>query len=211
MLSLSPRYDLCRFEFPRTFFPDPIWEKYQKILRREPAVFNNPRDYLNESIKGITFPGISELVIQQNQHSTNLGIEPTNSSDKRRNLGRLNVEPNQNNSYKSALNPLDKIDRNFRVTFNMNQNMMNYFMIMEIIFYVHGKHLDYEVGDNFSIFLPNEEGTVIARIDMFQCLIEGIDGLEFSYDKITRDAGTFSVNFKYNNIDYKMYDNDMID
>ena len=69
MLSLSPRFDLFRFELPKDFLPDPIIEKYQKILDKNPGVLNTPIDYLNESIQGINFPGISDVVIAQAQHT----------------------------------------------------------------------------------------------------------------------------------------------
>ena len=64
MLSLSPRYDLFRFNFPIDFLPEEIEEKYSKILNKDPNVLINPIDYLNESIQGVTFPGIKELLVE---------------------------------------------------------------------------------------------------------------------------------------------------
>ena len=43
---------------------------------------------------------------------------------------------------------------------------------------------------------------VIAKIFFKDVLIDGIDGLEFNYNKIERDAGTFDVSFKFSNIDF---------
>ena len=62
MLSLSPRYDLFKFELPKTFLPKEVTEKYQKLLAAT-GVVSKPIDYLNESIQGINIPGISDLTI----------------------------------------------------------------------------------------------------------------------------------------------------
>lgn len=193
MLSLSPRYDLFRFEFPKDYLPPEVNEKWQEVLNIEPGVFVRPIDYLNETIKAITIPGISDINIEQPQHSTN-PIERTHN--------RINVDANQNNTYVGSANPLDKISREFRVTFRVNNGFYNYFMLYETIFWRICKHELYEGGDDFYIDLLDEDGTARSRIKLFQCHIDGIDGLDLSYDKIDRQSDTFDVTFKFNNIDY---------
>ena len=69
MLSLSPRMDLFRFKFPKDFLPEELNEKYKRIISKNKAVIYEPIEYLNESIQGITFPGISDLLVEQTQHS----------------------------------------------------------------------------------------------------------------------------------------------
>ena len=71
MLSLSPRYDLFRFSFPKDFIPSELEDKYRKIINKNQSVIVTPIDYLNESIQGVNFPGISDVLMQQQQHSTN--------------------------------------------------------------------------------------------------------------------------------------------
>lgn len=193
MLSLSPRYDLFRFELPSDFLPKEVNDKWQEQLNKEPGVIVRPIDYLNESIKGITIPGISDINIQQTQHSTN-PIERTST--------RINVDANQNNTYVGSFNPLDKISREFKVTFRIDNGFYNYFMIYETIFHRICKHKLYEEGEEFHIDLLDEDGTAIARIKLFQCNIDSIDGLDLSYDKVERQTDTFDINFKFNNIDY---------
>ena len=46
MLSLSPRYDLFKFELPKTFLPEEVNEKYHKILSRNAGVLITPIEYL---------------------------------------------------------------------------------------------------------------------------------------------------------------------
>lgn len=197
MLSLSPRYDLFRFAFPKDFLPKDIESKYQSILDKNPGVIASPIDYLNESIQGINFPGISDINIQQTQHSSN-SIERSNN--------KFNVEPKTDITYTTPSNPLDKIDKQFKVTFRMNQGLYNYFMLYETIFYRICKPLDYGPDKVLYIELLDEDGVITSRIVFYDVYIDGIEGLDFNFNKLDRDAGTFDVNFKFNNIDFEFVD-----
>lgn len=195
MLSLSPRYDLFRFQFPRDFLPTEISEKYTKILNREPGVLVTAIDYLNESIKGTNLPGISDINVAQQQHSTNI-VEKTKL--------RLNVEPKTDIIHTATSNPLDKINKEFRVTFRMNQGLYNYFMMYETIFHYICKPMLRESEPVLYIELLDEDGVVRSRIKYIDCHIDGIDGLDFTFNKTERDSGEFDVTFKFNNIDFEM-------
>jgi hypothetical protein len=46
----------------------------------------------------------------------------------------------------------------------------------------------------------------MGRIKMFQPRIDGLEGLEFSYNKLERQVETFELKFKYNNIDFDIID-----
>lgn len=197
MLSLSPRYDLFRFAFPKDFLPKDIETKYVKILNKNPGVITTPIDYLNESIQGINFPGISDINIQQQQHSSN---SITRKSD------RFNVEPKIDITYTTPSNPLDKIDKQFKVTFRMNQGLYNYFMLYETIFYRICKPLNYGPDRSLYIELLDEEGTITSRIVFYDVYIDGIEGLDFNFNKLERDSGTFDVTFKFNNINFEFVD-----
>lgn len=194
MLSLSPRYDLFRFSLPKDFLPEEVEAKYMNIIRENQAVITTPIDYLNESIQGINFPGISDIIVQQTQHSTN---------NIKRSLGKINVEPKNDISYQTSANPLDKIEHSFKITFRMNQGLYNYFMLYETIFYQICKPLDKGHAPVYYIELLNEVGEVTAKILFKDVLLDGIDGLEFNFNKLERDSGTFDVSFKFNNIDFE--------
>ena len=120
MLSLSPRYDLFRFALPKDFLPKEVEEKYRILINKNQAVITTPIDYLNESIQGINFPGISDILVQQQQHSSN---------EIARKLGKINVEPKTDITYQTSSNPLDKITKEFKITFRYNQGLYNYFMM----------------------------------------------------------------------------------
>lgn len=194
MLSLSPRFDLYRFVFPKDFLPTEIYNKYEKILRQNPGVLVNPIDYLNESIQKVNFPGIADIVTPQEQHSFN-----TISGD-----NKLNIEPIREATYNTPKNPLNCIENEFRVEFRMNQGLYNYFMIYETIFYQLCKPLYGAPQPILYIDILNDEGKVISKIKFIDSYINGIDGLEFDYSKLTRDMDTFGVSFKFNNIDFEI-------
>lgn len=194
MLSLSPRYDLFRFAFPKDFIPQSIEEKYLKIINKTPGVLTTPIDYLNESIQGINIPGISDVLIQQQQHSSN---------NIQRLPHKINVEPKREAVYRSTANPLEKIGQEFKITFRMNQGLYNYFMLYEIILMQMTKPGEVNQQPVLILEIMNEDGEVIAKIYYKGVLIDNIDGLDFNYNKIERDTGTFDVSFKFNNIDFE--------
>ena len=237
MLSLSPRYDLIRFKLPKTFIPTEIEAKYTEKLNSDAYTLNNAIDYLNESIQGITIPGMTGLTIMQQQHGHNqIGAPRTNtfisnyvsnvdavlgtglsetitihendeqSSLKRINK-RINVEPKHDITYLSPGNPLEKIDKEFKITFRSNQGLLNYFMLYEIAFYYACREYRWSPEQIMVLDILNEDGTVTSRITFYDVYIEGIDGLEFTYNKIEREANVFDVTFKFNNINFEYFGN----
>ena len=203
-ISLSPRLDLFVFKFPKDFLPDIITEKYTKLINKEKNIIKTPIDYLNESIQGITFPGITELLMEQKQYSIE---HPENHNAQHGLLGkRISVEPERANNTYSPKNILSQISNEFKVSFRKNQGLYNYFMLYETIFYKSTKEYfnTFKNDDFFEIDILNETGNVIIKIKLFQPKIDSIDGLELSYNKLERQVETFDITFKYNNIDFEI-------
>lgn len=196
MLSLSPRYDLVKFHLPKTFLPKEIEEKYTAILNKDAGTLTTAIDYLNESIQGVTMPGISELTTQQTQHGFN---NISSNSNKR----KLNVETSREITYLTVTNPLEKIEKEFKVTFRANQGLLNYFMLYETAFYYACREKQLDCEPVMYIELMDEQGTVISRVKYIDVHFDGIDGREFNYTKIDRESDTFDVTFKFNNIDFE--------
>lgn len=201
MLSLSPRLDLFVFRFPKDFLPEEIEKKYTLMLNKEKSLIRTPIEYLNESIQGISFPGISDLLVEQqqiSQHSENLNAQMGLK------MKRVNVEPTRNNVTYSPQNILSQVGGEFTVTLRKNQGLFNYFMLYETIFYKVLKEYDNvtKKDDLFEIDILDSTGKVIGRVKLFQPRIDGIDGLEFSYNKLERQVETFDLKFRFNNIDF---------
>lgn len=200
MLSLSPRFDLFKFNFPKEFICEELRQKYDAIIARNPGVITNSVDYLNESIQSINFPGISAEVIRQEQHSHNT-IKPSNNG-----LGRLNVEPKTDISYTSMQNPLDMIEKSFTVQFRMNQGLYNYFLLYETFFHNVCKPKNEQWFPELYIDLMNETGTVTSRIKLQNVVFQSIDSLDFSFNTLEREMKTFSCAFVFSNIDFDFVD-----
>lgn len=200
-ISLSPRFDLFKFAFPKDWFPQRILERYAKMISQNQSVILDPVDYLNESIVGITFPGISDLNITQQQTSTNYG------TGKSQGLGHLKREPVHDNTYFSSENILTKIDKEFTVTFRRNSGLYNYFLMYETVMWKYDKRSTSEKStgrnDLFIIDILDDTGSITSKVTLYQPLPTGIDGLEFSYDKMDRQNENFTVTFNFNNIEYE--------
>ena len=202
MLSLSPRFDQFRFTLPKDFLPRIVEERFRTVLNKEPGVVVTPIDYLNESIQSISLPGMDGLSIEQDQHESH---PVTRSLNK---FGRINVEPVHKTTYQSSGNPLEKLDKQFKITFRLNQGLYNYFMIYETIFHRYAKTDGTRDHDPvFQIYLLDEDGTAISCILLKNLVIDGIDGLDFNFSKVERESTTFEVRFKYNNIDFQFVTN----
>ena len=200
MLSLSPRYDLIRFHLPKTFIPPTVEEKYTKWLNTDAYTMKSSIDYLNESIQGVTMPGIQGLTMTQQQHgSNNIRLDSIKK--------RINVEPMHEINHISSGNPLEKMDKEFKVTFRTNQGLLNYFMLYETAFHYACREYRWEAEPIMYIEILNEDGTVISKVKFIDVYIEGIEGLDFNYSKIDRESNTFDVTFKFNNIDFEYFVN----
>ena len=202
-LSLSPRYDLIKFNLPKTFLPQEVEEKYTAMLNKDVVPMNTAIDYLNESIQAITIPGISDLTVQQQQHGSN-GIQTMDVGNKK----RINVETSHEINYLTTTNPLESIEKEFKVTFRTNQGLLNYFMLYETAFHYSCKEFAWECEPVMDVEFMNEDGTVISSLKFIDVFMNGMDGLEFNYTKIDRESNTFDVTFKFNNIDYEYFINE---
>ena len=202
MLSLSPRYDLVRFHLPKTFIPTEVEEKYTKFLNTDAYTMKSAIDYLNESIQGVTMPGITGLTITQQQTGTN-NIVRTGGINK-----RINIEPIHEINHITTGNPLEKMDKEFKVTFRTNQGLLNYFMLYETAFHYACREYRWDAEPVMYIEILNEDGTIISRVKFIDVYIEGIDGLDFNYNKVERESNTFDVTFRFNNIDFEYFINE---
>lgn len=198
MLSLSPRYDQWRFLIPEGFIPESVLRKWEPIIKEEPGVFPDALSYLNESITGISLPGINETIITQPQHSSNRHTAPLN----RAGLGKINIEPKQDNTYIGTRNPLDLIDRSLNVSFRMNQGLYNYYMLYESLFLFICKPHQHQPYDRFQISFLAEDGRIISNMILDQVILTGLGGIEFSYEKNGRNSESFTATFRWNNIDF---------
>ena len=171
MLSLAPRFDLFRILLPKDYFPKEVLDKYDTVLSKNQGVLTSSINYLNESIMGVSFPGIQDLIQEQEQVGHNSMKQIPGIG------GKINVEPHHVHSSMNSGNPLDKIDNEFKISFRQNQGLLNYWMMYETIFYRYVKpELFGSYKDNFTLFILNEIGEPMVKVILMQPEISGIDG-----------------------------------
>ena len=76
-------------------------------------------------------------------------------------------------------------------------------MLYETLFYRICKPYLYDEGDELHIDILNEDGIAISRLTLYQCKLDSISSLDFSYDKIERQSDDFTIDIVFNNIDYE--------
>lgn len=199
MFSLKGRQDGFRLLLPQEFICDEINDKYAKILQNQKSFFTKPIDFLNETIQSVQVLGFSDGTINQPQPG----------------IGHPLIDPNrvkQNKflhtatdfTYRSEVNPLQLIDKTLNITFRHTLGFLNYFLLFENFWYLYSRDKQYEdISFTFNIDIINQNGQVYSKIVLYDPIIHGIDMLDLNYTKPVAESQTFTVIFKYSNIDYQ--------
>lgn len=195
-LSLSPRYDLFRVMFDKTFLPKEVTDKYQEIMDKHSNVITTPIDYLNESIQGFHLPGLSDLIVEQQQH----GHNKHNGIRNMEYWKGQGVEPAKAQHYISPANTLSLVEDVVTITFRMNVGLYNYFMLYESLLLKQSKAPAVQPDDDLIIFLLNELGEGVCKIILRDIIVESLDGLDFNYSRSERQNETFDLRLKFNDI-----------
>lgn len=199
MFSLKGRQDGFRLLLPQEFICDEINDKYAKILQNQKSFFTKPIDFLNETIQRVQVLGFSDGTVNQPQPG----------------IGHPLIDPNrvkQNKflhtatdfTYRSEVNPLQLIDKTLNITFRHTLGFLNYFLLFENFWYLYSRDKQYEdISFTFNIDIINQNGQVYSKIVLYDPIIHGIDMLDLNYTKPVAESQTFTVIFKYSNIDYQ--------
>lgn len=201
-MSLSPRYDLFKVTFDKTFLPESVTKKYQAVIDKHSNVVTTPIDYLNESIQGWHLPGLSDMITEQPQH----GHNNFNGVGKRLGNKAQGIEPSKMQHYVTPANTLSLEEDTITITFRMNVGLYNYFMLYETLLLKQSKAPAVQPDDDLIIFLLNEIGETVCKITLRDILIDGLDGLDFNYSRAERQNETFDVRLKYNDISFEFVD-----
>ena len=199
MFSLKGRQDGFRLLLPQEFICDEINDKYAKILQNQKSFFTKPIDFLNETIQSVQVLGFSDGTVNQPQPG----------------IGHPLIDPNrvkQNKflhtatdfTYRSEVNPLQLIDKTLNITFRHTLGFLNYFLLFENFWYLYSRDKQYkDISFTFNIDIINQNSQVYSKIVLYDPIIHGIDMLDLNYTKPVAESQTFTVIFKYSNIDYQ--------
>ncbi len=178
----SARSNQFRFNFPRTFVPQPVIDKYKPYLNRIPGnIITEPIDFVNYSIQSLSFVGSSYDPVEQ---VDNPGIK---------------------RQYRGSLPTQELYGKEITVTFQLFDGFFNYWMMTDIFthYYNQGGNVPY-IPEGTRIEFLDSEGTIVVSSEMQRVLFSSIADLELNYSSNTAEFVTFDCTFIYNKLATKL-------
>lgn len=176
-MRLSSQASQFVFNLPSDFLPQEIIATYKPILEKNWVQYDSVLDYLNSTIKSVSFPGLSIDTPQQN-------------------LIRGKVR-----AYKPARNVQDIVtSHEFTVTFRSVDSDLNYWLAYDIF----SKHYLDVINlyiNPFMLTAVDIWRDAIYRIKFFEIIAMSLSEMNFDYSQQKTNAKEFTVNFKFNFID----------
>lgn len=173
---LSARRNQFKFEFPKTFIPQEIGDKYRKYFNRIPGgTIKDVAGYFNYGIQSLNLPGPS--------------FDPTVQND----------FPGKSRAYRSSLPTQELYDKTLNVTFKAFDGYINYWLALELFEYYYnldGKspHLPEGIG----VQMMDGEGNILATAKLKEMIMTGISELDLNFSSNTVEFETFTISFRYN-------------
>lgn len=173
-MRLSSQSSQFIFNLPSDFLPQEILETYTPILEKNWIQYENVIDYLNSTIKGVNFPGISFDMPKQ-----------------------ITMRGKERN-FKPARNVQDITStRDLTVTFRSVDSDLNYWLMFDVI----SKHyLDTENAfvNPFTITCVDIHRDAIYAIRFYEIILKGLSDNNFNYSQQKVNAKDFTLTFHFN-------------
>lgn len=165
------------FNLPSDFIPQEILNTYKPILEKNWVQYENVLDYLNSTIKTVSFPGLTINTPEQ-----------TLIRGKKRN-------------YKPATNVQDILtSREFTVGFRSVDSDLNYWLAYDIF----SKHYLDVINlyiNPFTLTAVDIWRDAIYRVKYFEIIALSLGEINFDYSQQKTNAKEFTMTFKFNFID----------
>jgi len=177
---LSARNNQFLYNFPRTFIPKHIADKYRPYLNKMPGnMITEPIDYLNYGIQSLNLPGPT--------------FDPVTQTD----------FPGNVRKFRSSL-PLSTTDEPMEMTVTLQafDGYVNYWMAREIFqwYYVQDGKTAY-VPEGVGIQVMDSEGIIFVSCKMHRMLYQGLSALDLNFSSNTVEFQTFDMTFVYNDLE----------
>lgn len=173
-MRLSSQASQFIFNLPADFIPPEVIQTYTPILEKNWVQYDNVIDYLNSTIKSVSFPGIS---FEMPKQITMRGKE---------------------RNFKPAKNIQDiTTTRDLTVTFRSVDSDLNYWLLFDII----SKHyLDTENQwlNPFTITCVDIHRDGIYKIKFFEIILKALQDNLFNYSSQKVATKEFTMNFNFN-------------
>ncbi len=173
-MRLSSQSSQFIFNLPSDFLPQEIVNTYSPILEKNWIQYENVIDYINSTIKSVSFPGLSITTPEQ-----------TLIRGKKR-------------SYKPATNVNDIVStREFQVTFRSVDSDLNYWLVFDI-FQKHYLDTENLYINPFIITAVDIHRDAIYVIKFFEIIAISLSEVIFDYSQQKINAKEFTLSFKFN-------------
>lgn len=173
-MRLSSQSSQFVFNLPSDFLPQTLIDRYTPVLEKNWIQYENVIDYLNSTIKSVTFPGLSINTPEQT------------------------IQRGKKVSYLPATNVNDIVsNREFTVTFRSVDSDLNYMMMFDC-FMEHYTDVDDLYINPFTVTTLDIHRDAIYQIKYEQILVITMGDLLFDYSQQKVNAKEFTVTFKFN-------------
>lgn len=173
-MRLSSQSNQFIFNLPQSFLKPEIIQTYQPILEKNWVQYENVIDYINSTIKGVNFPGISFELVK-----------------------RIEVRGKER-LLKPAKNIQDiTTSHDLTVTFRSVDSDLNYWLMFDII----SKHYldtDNAFLDPFTITCVDIHRDAIYVIRFYELILKGLSENNFNYSQQKVNAKEFTATFHFN-------------
>jgi hypothetical protein len=165
------------FNLPSDFIPQEILNTYKPILEKNWVQYTNVIDYLNSTIKSVSFPGLT-----------------INTPEQRLIRGKVRA-------YKPSTNIQDIVtSHDFTVTFRSVDADLNYWLTYDIF----SKHYLDVINlyiNPFTITAVDIWRDAIYKINFREIIAISLSEINFDYSQQKTNAKDFTLNFKFNFVD----------
>jgi hypothetical protein len=173
-MRLSSQASQFIFNLPQAFLKPEIIDTYTPILEKNWVQYENVIDYLNSTIKGVNFPGISFELVK-----------------------RIEVRGKER-MLKPAKNIQDiPTTHDLTVTFRSVDSDLNYWLMFDII----SKHyldVDNAFLEPFTITCVDIHRDAIYVIRFYELILKSLSDNNFNYSQQKVNAKEFTVTFHFN-------------
>lgn len=175
-MNISSQSSLFIFNLPVDLVNAKLETEYMKLLKKNRIPYESVVDYLNSSIKEITFPGLNfDLPIQTQKYGKEI-------------------------SWKSSRNVYDTFNRELDITFKSVNSHLNYFIILDMCL---NEYLDVQNTYSSPMFVRilDKHKDAIFEIRFRSVNLKSLSENRLNYSDSAIEEKTFTVTFAYNYLD----------
>ena len=186
-MRLSSMSNAFVFNLPSDFLTPEIINNYNPILEKNWVQYETVIDYINSTIKSVSFPGVSYEAPAQS------------------------LVRGKKRNYSPAINPQDLSSRELTITFKSVDADLNYWIVLDI-FHKHYADTSNIFIKPFKLSVLDVNRDAIYEIHFLEVLAIAVSDNTFNYSMQVINNKEFTMTIKYNfiEIDFLLNKNKMI-